>query len=78
MIAPSAKKDFESGTTDFSGLRSLSYVDAQKVPGSGLERHGTKIARIVYYHLMTDHPSANLLLYLTEDRLLADYDIVDN
>ena len=78
MIAPSFKKDFGSGTTDFFGLRSLSYVAAQHVAGSALERHGAKIERITYYHLITDHPSANLLLYLTADCLLADYDIVDN
>lgn len=78
MIARSAKKDFGAGTTDFFGLRSLSYVAAQEVAGSGLERHETKVGRITYYHLITDHSSANLLLYLTADGLLADYDIVDN
>ena len=78
MIASAAKKDFESGTADFLGLKLLSYVTAQDVAGSGLERHGTKVERIIYYRLITDRPSANLLLYLNRDGLLADYDIVDN
>lgn len=78
MIAPAAKKDFGSGTTDFFGLRSLSYVATQEVAGSGLERHGGKVERILYYHLITDHRPANLLLYLTADGSLTDYDIVDN
>ena len=78
MIAAAAKKDFGSGTTDFLGLRSLSYVTTQEVASSGLERHGTRVARIVYYHVLTDHSPANLLVYLTADGLLTDYDIVDN
>jgi CubicO group peptidase (beta-lactamase class C family) len=78
MIAPTAKKDFGSGTTDFFALRSLSYITTQAVADPGFERHGAMIERIVYYRLMTDHPPANLLLYLTGDGLLADYDIVGN
>jgi CubicO group peptidase (beta-lactamase class C family) len=78
MIAPAAKKDFQSGTTDFLGLRSLSYVATQELAGSGLERHGAKVDRIIYYHLISDRPPANLVLYLTAYGLLADYDIVDN
>jgi CubicO group peptidase (beta-lactamase class C family) len=78
MIAPAAKKDFGSGTTDFFGLRSLSYLATQEVGGSGLARHGSKVHRIMYYRSITDRQHGNLLLYLTVDGLLTDYDIVDN
>jgi CubicO group peptidase (beta-lactamase class C family) len=77
-IAPGGKRDFASGTTDFAGLQSLSYIAPQDVAGRGIERHGEKINRIIYYRLITDKATRNLLLYLTADGLLTDYDIVDN
>jgi hypothetical protein len=77
-IAPGGKRDFASGTTDFAGLQSLSYVAAQDVAGRGIERHSEKINRIIYYRLVTDKATRDLLLYLTADGLLTDYDIVDN
>ena len=78
MIAPAAKKDFGSGTTDFLGLRSISYLATQEIARYGLERHGIRVDRVLYYHLLTDHSRVNLLVYLTADGLVSDYDIVDN
>jgi CubicO group peptidase (beta-lactamase class C family) len=78
MIAPAAKKDFGSGTTDFFGLRSISYLATQEIARYGLERHGIRVDRVLYYHLLTDHSRVNLLVYLTADGLVSDYDIVDN
>jgi CubicO group peptidase (beta-lactamase class C family) len=77
-IAPGGKRDFASGTTDFAGLQSLSYVAMQDVAGRGIERHGEKISRIIYCRLVTDKATRNLLLYLTAEGLLTDYDLVDN
>ncbi len=77
-IAPSAKPDFLSGTTDFHGLRSISYVAAHDVAGPAWTRHGAEIGRVIYYRLITDHVPENLIIYLTSEGRLADYDIVDN
>jgi CubicO group peptidase (beta-lactamase class C family) len=77
-IAPSAKKDFGSGSTDFAGFRLLAFVAEDDVAGHGIERHGAKVSRVLYYRLALDKQTRNLLVYLTAEGLLADYDIVDN
>ena len=56
----------------------LAYVYEQAVPSSGIERHGEKVSRIVYYRMVTAGEPRNLLIYLTLDGRLADYDIVDD
>ena len=77
-IAPSAKKDFGSGSTDFVGFRSLAFVAEEDVAGRGIERHGAKVSRVLYYRLALDKQTRNLLVYLTAEGLVTDYDIVDN
>ena len=77
-IAPSAKKDFGSGSTDFVGLRSLAFVGEEDVAGRGIERHGAKVSKVLYYRLVMDKQTRNLLVYLTAEGLVTDYDIVDN
>ena len=77
-IAPSAKKDFGSGSTDFVGFRSLAFVAEEDVAGRGIERHGAKVSKVLYYRLVMDKQTRNLLVYLTAGRLVTDYDIVDN
>ena len=77
-IAPSAKKDFGSGSTDFVGFRSLAFVAEEDVAGRGIERHGAKVSKVLYYRLVMDKQTRNLLVYLTAEGLVTDYDIVDN
>lgn len=77
-IAPSAKADFGSGSTDFVGFRSLAFVTEGGVAGRGIERHGAKVGDVLYYRLVMDKQPRNLLVYLTAEGLLTDYDIVDN
>jgi CubicO group peptidase (beta-lactamase class C family) len=77
-IASSAKKDFSSGSTDFAGFRSLAFVAAEDVVGRGIDRHGAKVSHVLYYRLVLDKQNRNLLVYLTAEGLVADYDIVEN
>jgi CubicO group peptidase (beta-lactamase class C family) len=77
-IAAGGKRDFVSGSPDVEGLKSLSYIAVQDVADRSVERHGEKVSRILYYRMATDKSTRYLLLYLTADGLLTDYDIVDN
>jgi hypothetical protein len=77
-IAPSAKKEFGSGSTDFVGFRSLAFVAQEDVAGRGIERHGAKVSKVLYYRLVMDKQTRNLLVYLTAEGLVTDYDIVGN
>jgi len=77
-IAPGAKRNFASYTTDFGGLKSLVFLAAYEVSDRGIERHGGKVSRILYYQLLNDRASRNLLVYLTADGLVTDEDKVDD
>ena len=78
MITPGARQDF--GTNPWPparGLRSLQFVAAQNVEGRNIERHGFKVARVIYYRMITDKTTTMLLVHLTSDGLITDVDAVD-
>ena len=78
MITPGARQDF--GTNPWPparGLRSLQFVAAQNVEGRNIERHGFKVARVIYYRMITDKATTMLLVHLTSDGLITDVDAVD-
>jgi CubicO group peptidase (beta-lactamase class C family) len=60
-----------------SGLRRLEFVAAQDVSARGIERHGGKVARILYYRMTTGEGERNLMVHLTSDGLVTDVDVVD-
>ena len=43
-----------------------------------IERHKGKVSRILYYRLMTDKADRGLLIHLTADGLVTDFDIVED
>jgi CubicO group peptidase (beta-lactamase class C family) len=59
------------------GFTSLQYVGAQNVEGRNIERHGAKIARVVYYRMVAGDGPALLLVHLTADGNITDFDVVD-
>jgi uncharacterized protein YkuJ len=59
------------------GFASLQYVGAQNVQGRNIERHGAKVARVVYYRMMAGAGPALLLVHLTADGTITDFDVVD-
>ena len=78
-LAPQTRQDFSHGPSpEFAGLRSISFVAAQDVSRSGIERHGGKVSRILYYKLITDKPLRYVLIYLTADNLVTDEDVVQD
>ena len=77
MIAPGAKKDFSSGVVSLVGFHSLSFIAAFEVADRGIERHGGKVSRILYYELFTDRTPRYILVYLTAEGLVTDEDVVD-
>lgn len=78
VITTGARHDF--GTNPWPparGLRSLQFVAAQNVEGRNIERHGFKVARVIYYRMITDKGTTMLLVHLTSDGLITDVDAVD-
>jgi len=77
-ITPGARKDFAGGTPALAGIKSLSFVSAQDVRGRGIERHEGKVGSVLYYKLVTEKAVRYVLIHLTAEGLVTDYDVVDN
>jgi CubicO group peptidase (beta-lactamase class C family) len=76
-IAPQARKDYARGPSpELAGIRAISYIAVQDVSDRGIERHGARVNRILYYELLTDQVSRRVLVYLTADGLITDQDVV--
>ena len=59
------------------GLRSLQYVGSQDENGRHIERHGSPVARVLYYHMITDTGTTMLLVHLAPNGDVTDVDTVD-
>jgi CubicO group peptidase (beta-lactamase class C family) len=79
VLTPGARVDFGAGPhPDVAGLRSLVFLKEQDVSGRKIERHKGKVSRILHYRLLTDKPDRGLLIHMTADELLTDYDVVED
>jgi CubicO group peptidase (beta-lactamase class C family) len=77
-ITEGARKDFGSnGWPPAVGLQRLSFIAAQDISARNIERHGSKVARILYYRMSTASGERQLMVHLTSDGLVTDVDIVD-
>ena len=78
-MTPEARRDFGgAGMSDLPGLQSLAYVAEDDLTGRGIERHGAKVMRIIYYKWMTPKSTRYLLIHLTAEGLFTDMDVVDD
>ena len=80
LLTPGARDDFGKGgpVRDLAGLRSVNFLAEQDASGREIERHKGKVRRILHYRLVTDKADRALLIHLTGDGLITDYDIVDD
>jgi hypothetical protein len=78
-LTDGAKKDLVNvPQSELAGLQSLCFVAVQNVANRGIERHGGKVSRIVYYRLKTDKVTRYVLVYVTAASLITDEDVVDD
>ena len=76
-LTAGAQRDFSRGSWPaVAGYRSVAFIGAHDASGRGLERHGHAVARIAYYTLTTESGQRPLLVYLTKDGLITDFDDV--
>ena len=76
-ITPGARKDFAQGSGVLDGLTSIAYVSTEDVSGRGIERHEGKVSQVLNYKLVTTTAQRYVLVYLTPDGLVTDYDVVE-
>jgi CubicO group peptidase (beta-lactamase class C family) len=76
-LSPGARQDFAAvALPELAGVQSISFIAAQDVAARGIERHGGKVNRILYYKLRTDKALRYVLVYLTDEGLVTDEDVV--
>lgn len=77
-LTAGAQRDFSRmGSWEaVAGYRGITFIGTHGVAGQGLERHGHPVDRIAYYTLTTDAGQRALLVYVTPDGLITDFDDV--
>jgi CubicO group peptidase (beta-lactamase class C family) len=76
-IMPGTKRDFAGGIGPaLDGMRALRYISVEEVPGRGIRRHGSDVARVRYYGLTTTAGPRFVLVHLTADESVTDFDVV--
>jgi hypothetical protein len=58
-------------------MKPLTFISAEDVSGRGIERHEGKVDRIITYKFGSATAPRYVLIYLTSDGLITDYDIVE-
>jgi CubicO group peptidase (beta-lactamase class C family) len=77
VLTPGAREDFgRGGTRDLADMKSVVFLAEQDVSGRMIERHKGGVSRILHYRLVTDKADRCLLVHITVDGLVTDYDIV--
>ena len=77
-IAPGTKRDFAGGIgTALDGLGTLAWLGDEDVAGRGIHRHGADVARVRYYQMNTSAGLRYLLVHLTAEGSVADFDVVE-
>jgi hypothetical protein len=77
-VAPQARKDYARGPSpELAGITDVSFLAARDVSGRGIERHGAKVARVLYCRFLAGRAHRHVLVYLTADGLVTDQDTVD-
>ncbi|MES2758421.1 MAG: serine hydrolase domain-containing protein [Pseudomonadota bacterium] len=77
LATPGLKKNFGTDKVEeLSGLSSLAFLHEQDVADGSLQRHGGKVARVLSYVATIDGQPRYLMVYLTADGVVTDYDLV--
>jgi CubicO group peptidase (beta-lactamase class C family) len=78
QLTPGARTTFaKRPIRDLSGVRAVAYLAEQDVAGRRIERHGGTVARVLFYRMETEQGARWLLIHVTGDNLITDYDVVD-
>jgi CubicO group peptidase (beta-lactamase class C family) len=59
-----------------AGFAGIDWLLDEDVTGRGIERHGSRIARVRHYRLRTPASEPFVLVHLTAEGAVADYDVV--
>ena len=77
-ITPGTKQDFAGGIGPaLDGLGTLTYLGVEDVADRGIRRHGGNVARVRYYRVTTNAGQRYVLVHLTAEGSVTDFDVVE-
>jgi CubicO group peptidase (beta-lactamase class C family) len=77
-VTQGARADFAGGYASPIGrVQSLSLLGSEIVAGRGIERHGGQVAAISYYQVPEDAGGHYVMIYLTADNDVTDFDLIE-
>jgi CubicO group peptidase (beta-lactamase class C family) len=77
-LTSGARSDLSAAPArQLAGIGGVTYLSSQDVTGRRIERHGSAVARVMFYRVETAQRPRNVLVHVTSDNLIADYDIVE-
>jgi CubicO group peptidase (beta-lactamase class C family) len=77
-IPPGTKRDFAGGIGPaLDSLGALVFLGQEDVSSRGIHRHGSDVTRVRYYAMTTSAGRRYLLVHLTADGSVADFDVVE-
>ena len=76
-LTSGAKRDFAGGMPEPQTLKSLTFIHSENVAGRGIQRHESGVSEIVTYRLKSNQPDTYIIVHLTPDGLVTDFDLVE-
>jgi hypothetical protein len=77
-LTPGARSNLAGAPVrEFAGVRAVTFVASQDVTGRRVERHGSAVVKVLFYRLESAQGNRWLLVHVTADNLITDYDVVD-
>ena len=75
-VSPGAKRDFARGYPELADFASAVYLGEENVAGRGIRRHGSEVARVRLYRMRTQNGERWLMVHVTPEGAVTDYDIL--
>jgi hypothetical protein len=75
-VTTGAKSDFARGSSGLADFASATYVGEEDVAGRGIRRHGSEVSRVRLYRMRTTSGERWLMVHVTADGAVTDYDIL--
>lgn len=76
-LTPGAVRDIGPGPLqDYAGITGVSFVGEEDVGGRGLSRHNGAVARIVYLKATVEGAPRHVMVHVTKEGLVTDFELV--
>jgi hypothetical protein len=75
-VAPGAKIPYQRGGPPLAAFENGAYLGEENVTGRGIRRHGGEVARVRLYRAQPERGQRYLMVHLTAEGAVTDYDIL--